>query len=123
MEIKITADNKLLEALNGLAEALRAALTPASAPAAASAAKAKPPRPAPTPKEKPVTAQPEPPETAPLIDFAALRAEAQQMAIVKIQAGKREEVKALVKQCGGSRVGDIPEDNLTTFVLGLEAIQ
>lgn len=118
MEIKITADNKLLEALNGLAEALRAALTPASAPAAVSAAK-----PAPTPKEKPVTAQPEPPETVPLIDFAALRSEAQQTAIVKIQAGRREEVKALVKSCGGSRVGDIPEDNLSAFVAGLEAIK
>lgn len=120
MEIKITADNKLLEALNGLAEALRAALTPASAPAATSAAKVKP---APAPKEKPVTAQPEPPETAPLIDFAALRSEAQQTAVVKIQAGRREEVKALVKSCGGSRVGDIPEDNLSAFVAGLEAIK
>lgn len=120
MEIKITADNKLLEALNGLAEALRAALTPASAPVAAPAPKDEQ---TPAPKKKPATAQPEPKDTAPLIDFAALRAEAQQMAIVKIQAGKREEVKALVKQCGGSRVGDIPEDNLITFVLGLEAIQ
>lgn len=126
MEIKITADKKLLEALDKIAEALsRMVAAPATnalqgaANAATAVTTAEP--------EEEVHAQPvEPAQThspAPQkAEPVPTREEIRSMAAIKIQAGHRDAVKALIAKCGGTRVSDVPEDRLAEFKAGLEAM-
>lgn len=116
MELKITADKKLLEALMELTEAIRGA-RPAAAAAPVTAQTA-------APKEEPAEAAPAPVESkptkpeAPVLDREAVK----HTAIVKIQAGHRDAVKALIEKHGAARVGDVTDDKLAAFAAELEAL-
>lgn len=134
MEIKLTADKKLLEALDKLAEALKAIveprvdLTPApylatyetepAQPAALDPVTALPV----VDKEEP--AQPEKPAEAPSEPAQSVpnREDVQRVAVTKIQGGKGKKVKALIEKHGGTRVSDVPEENLAAFMAELEAL-
>lgn len=119
MEIKITADKKLLDALEKIAAALTTAQESrqeaAEAPQTAAPAKAEETT---GPASKPATEANNPAESEP----APSRDEIQRLAIVAIQGGHREEVKALIEKFGGTRVKDVPENNLAAFKAGLEAL-
>lgn len=119
MEIKITADKKLLEALEKIAAALTtftSAGEPAVAPVAPAPTKAEE---IPAQNDKPAV---EAPAAAPDIKPVPTRDEVQQLAIVKIQGGKRDAVKALVEKYGAPRVGEVDEDKLASFKAELEAL-
>lgn len=139
MEIKLTADKKLLDALSGIAAALEAALkrsepvqTAFMAPVATSTL---PPDKLAIPDEKsaeapsaPSQATPEPEPAppaaseAPEVPTAPTRDAVRQAAVVKIQAGLGSAVKALVTRYGAARVGDVPEEQLAEFLADLEAL-
>jgi len=117
MELKLTADKKLLDTMERLIEAINACRLPGSIASIVepeSCVKEEP-----TPKEEPVQAEPEPAKEAPK---AYTKDEVQRMAIKKIQAGKRDDVKALIEKYGAERVGDVAEDKLAAFAAELEAI-
>lgn len=127
MEIKLTADKKLLEALDKLAEALTRAFPPAqlathttepATPANLDPVTALPavPEEEPTQTERPAEAPSEPAQSVPS------REAVQRVAIVKIQGGKGKQVKALIEKHDGTRVGDVPEENLAAFLAELEAL-
>lgn len=129
MEIKLTADKKLLDALDKLAEAVKAALQPTAAPQTAPQAKpeeltahtTEPATEAPAAPESEAPAtepvQPEPPKAE-----APTRDEVRRVAVVKIQAGLGKAVKDLVAKYGAARVNDVPEDKLAEFKAELEAL-
>lgn len=136
MEIKLTADKKLLEALDKLANALTAAFEPRETvqalPLADLATYAtEPAQPAaldpvtalpvvdkeePAQPEKPAEAPSEPAQNVPN------REDVQRVAVTKIQGGKGKKVKALIEKHGGTRVSDVPEENLAAFMAELEAL-
>ena len=126
MEIKLTADKKLMEVLEQIAAALTSALTSAAQPAGS------PQTAAPAQAEKtaahetqPATAAPAPADDAVAPPFpleTPSRDEIQRLAIVKIQGGKRDAVKALVVKYGAARVGEVAEDRLAAFKAELEAL-
>ena len=121
MELKITADKKLLEVLDRLASAMTAVT--GKAPQAAleapqTAAVAQHDEVA-APEVKPE--QPASENTAPF-DLAPTREEIRALATIRIQAGHRDAVKALIVKCGGTRVSDVPEGRLAEFMAGLEAM-
>lgn len=115
MEIKLTADKKLLDAINHLAEAILACRTGAPAPE---------PKPEPEPERK-VVPMPEPDmptperkdEPAPVT-----RDEVRSLATSRIQEGKRDELKALLAKYNAKRVSDVPEDKLAAFAAEMEAL-
>lgn len=129
MEIKITADKKLLDALDKLAEAVKAVVQPTTAPQTAPQAKAEeltthttePATEAPAAPESeaptPEPVQPEPPKAE-----APTRDEVRRVAVAKIQAGLGKAVKDLVAKYGAARVNDVPEDKLAGFKAELEAL-
>lgn len=126
MEIKLTADKKLLDALDKLAEAVKAALQPTAAPQAAPQAKpdeltthtTEPATEAPESESPaPEPTRPEPPKTE-----APTRDEVRRVAVAKIQAGLGKAVKDLVAKYGAARVNDVPEDKLAEFKAELEAL-
>lgn len=138
MEIKLTADKKLLDALSGIAAVLEAALKRSESAQTASvanlAASTLPPDKLAVSDEKPAEApstpsqavpepEPAPPEApeAP-VPTAPTRDEVRQTAVVKIQAGLGPAVKALVTRYGAARVGDVPEERLAEFLAELEAL-
>ena len=130
MEIKITADKKLLDALTGIAEALKGFCQPVSAPETAAPAKvvempapvAEPAEPAPAPAEvEPAKEEPKP-EPAQPAEPVPSRDEIQHLAITKIQGGQRDGVKSLLERLGAARVGEVPDDKLAEFERGLEAL-
>ena len=115
MEIKLTADKKLLDAINHLAEAILACRTGAPAPE---------PKPEPEPERK-VVPMPEPDMTAPERKdepVTVTRDEVRSMATNRIQEGKRDELKALLKKFGAMRVSDVPEVKLAAFAAEMEAL-
>ena len=117
MELKLTADKKLLEAIYSLVEAINTH----GFTAAPVAAPAEEPKEEPAKQEVPAQAEPEPAkeeQPAP----AYTKDEVQRMAIKKIQGGKRDQVKALIDKYGAERVGDVAEDKLAAFAAELEAI-
>ena len=126
MEIKLTADKKLMEVLEQIAAALTSALTSAAQPVGGSQT------PAPALAEKtvahetqPATAAPAPADADQAPPFpleTPSRDEIQRLAIVKIQGGKRDAVKALVVKYGAARVGEVAEDRLAAFKAELEAL-
>lgn len=126
MEIKLTADKKLMEVLEQIAAALTGALTSAAQPAGS------PQTPAPAQAEKtaaretqPAAAAPAPADADQAPPFAPetpSRDEVQRLAIVKIQGGKREAVKALVTRYGAAHVSEVAEDRLADFKAELEAL-
>ena len=118
MELKLTADKKLLEAIERLTEALTAHMAPAAAPAAVAAEE---PKEEPAEQETPAQPDPEPAEEQQPLK-AYTKDEVQRMAIKKIQGGKRDAVKALLEQVGAERVGDVAEDKLAAFAAELEAL-
>lgn len=121
MEIKITADKKVLDVLERIAAALTAApsiqITPATlieAPAAvAPKTAAAPPEPAVETKSEPISeAKPEAPSWE----------EVQSLAVARIQSGKRDAVKALIAKYGATRVSGVTDDKLASFKAELEAL-
>lgn len=139
MEIKLTADKKLLEALDKLAETfkpLAAALVAAERSFDAQLdnigkyAEKK----AQEPKLDPMTALPvveeeEPApqaetkdDPAPPWETVPKREDVQRVAVTKIQGGLGKKVKALIEKHEGTRVGDVPEKNLAAFLAELEAL-
>ena len=116
MEIKLTADKKLLDAINHLAEAILASRPGAPAPE---------PKPEPEPERK-VVPMPEPdpapfdaqPEPAPVT-----RDDVRSLATARIQGGKRDELKALLAKYNAKRVSDVPEDKLAAFAAEMEAME
>lgn len=121
MELKITADKKLLEVLDRLASAMTAAAgkVPQAAPETPQTAAVAQHDEVAAPEVKPE--QPASENTAPF-DLAPTREEIRALATIKIQAGHRDAVKALIGRYGGTRVSDVPEDQLAEFKAGLEAI-
>ncbi len=116
MEIKLTADKKLLDAINHLAEAILACRTGAPAPE---------PKPEPEPERK-IVPMPEPeptPEPERKDEPAPVtRDEVRSLATNRIQEGKRDELKALLKKFGAMRVSDVPEVKLAAFAAEMEAL-
>lgn len=118
MEIKLTADKKLLDAINHLAEAILASRTGAPAPEPEN----KPEEPEP---ERKIVPMPEPDMPAPeRKDEPApvTRDEVRSLATNRIQEGKRDELKALLKKFGAMRVSDVPEVKLAAFAAEMEAL-
>ena len=118
MEIKITADKKVLDVLERIAAALTAApsiqtppVTLPEAPAAA-APKATTAPPWPISEAKPEAPQAELPS----------REEVQSLAVARIQGGKRDAVKALIAKYGATRVSGVTDDKLADFKAELEAL-
>ena len=151
MELKITADKKLLEALEKIAAAINAAglygvnagvraqidaareaeekaTIEAKIGAVAEPAQDAAPAPETAPKAKPeeLTTHATEPATeapeAPTGEPAPSRDEVQRLAIVKIQGGQRKGVQDLVAKYGVARVGEVPEDKLAAFKAELEAL-
>lgn len=135
MEIKLTADKKLLEALDKLADALKAAFEPRvdiqELPNLLTAYEAETAQPAaldpltalpvvdkeePAQPEKPAEAPSEPAQNVPN------REDVQRVAVTKIQSKLGAKVKALIEKHGGTRVSDVPEENLAAFMAELEAL-
>lgn len=112
MEIKLTADKKLLDAINHLAEAILASRTSAPVPET---------KPAPEPENKVVPMPaPEPePEQKPA---TVTRDDVRSLATARIQGGKRDELKALLAKYNAKRVSDVPEDKLAAFAAEMEAL-
>lgn len=127
MELKITADKKLLEALDKLAEAIKVAIEPQmgivpppdvmKGEIATVAAPTAEPKEEPAPKAAPAAEPPVAPESK-----VPSRDEIQRLAIVKIQAGLGSSVKKLVEKYGAARVGEVPEDKLAEFKADLEVL-
>lgn len=143
MEIKLTADKKLLEALDKLADAIKpivAAMGAAEIPYAramidaAKRAEEKALEPAQPAALDPLTAlpvvdkeepaQPEKPAEAPSKPAQSVpnREDVQRVAVTKIQSKLGAKVKALIEKHGGTRVSDVPEENLAAFMAELEAL-
>lgn len=140
MEIKLTADKKLLEVLDRLGTAIVAALSEYQTPEGrkkwddarradetatrAEKAAALDPLTAlpvvaeeePAQPEKPAEAPSEPAQNVPS------REDVQRVAVTKIQGGLGKKVKALIEKHGGTRVSDVPEENLAAFMAELEAL-
>ena len=112
MEIKLTADKKLLDAINHLAEAILASRTSAPVPET----KPEPERKV-VPMPEPQPAPEHEPEPAPVT-----RDEVRSLATNRIQEGKRDELKALLKKFGAVRVSDVPEVKLAAFAAEMEAL-
>lgn len=112
MEIKLTADKKLLDAINHLAEAILASRTSAPSPET---------KPEPEPENKVVPMPvPEPePEQKPA---TVTRDDVRSLATARIQAGKRDELKALLAKYNAKRVSDVPEDRLAAFAAEMEVL-
>lgn len=114
MEIKLTADKKLLDAINHLAEAILASRTSAPAPVPETKPEPEPenkvvpmPAPEPEPEQKPAT---------------VTRDDVRSLATARIQAGKRDELKALLAKYNAKRVSDVPEDKLAAFAAEMEVL-
>lgn len=118
MELKLTADKKLLDAIERLIEAINASRVPAAPVATPPAEEIKE---EPAPQEESAQEQPEPAKEEPAAP-AYDKDEVQRMAIKKIQAGKRDAVKALVEKFGAERVSDVADEKLAAFAAELEAI-
>lgn len=140
MEIKLTADKKLLEALDKIGAAIVAALSEYQTPegrkkwddvrradeAATMAEKraALDPMTALPVVDKEEPAQPEKPAEAPSKPTQNVpdREDVQRVAVTKIQSKLGAKVKALIEKHGGTRVSDVPEENLAAFMVELEAL-
>lgn len=121
MEIKITADKKVLDVLERIAAALTAALT--AAPSIQTTPVTLPEAPA-VEAPKTITAPPEPiseAKTEPITE-APSREEVQSLAVARIQSGKRDAVKALIAKYGATRVSGVTDDKLASFKAELEAL-
>lgn len=112
MEIKLTADKKLLDAINHLAEAILASRTSAPVPETK-------PEPEPESKVVPMPAPEPEPEQRPA---TVTRDDVRSLATARIQAGKRDELKALLAKYNAKRVSDVPEDKLAAFAAEMEAL-
>lgn len=112
MEIKLTADKKLLDAINHLAEAILASRTSTPAPETK-------PEPEPESKVVPMPAPEPEPEQKPA---PVTRDDVRSLATARIQAGKRDELKALLAKYNAKRVSDVPEDKLAAFAAEMEAL-
>ena len=112
MEIKLTADKKLLDAINHLAEAILASRTSAPVPETK-------PEPEPENKVVPMPAPEPEPEQKPA---TMTRDDVRSLATARIQAGKRDELKALLAKYNAKRVSDVPEDKLAAFAAEMEAL-
>lgn len=115
MEIKITADKKVLDVLERIAAALTAAPNIQTTPPEAPAAEA--PKAAAAPPEPISEAKSEAPKAE-----APSREEVQSLAVARIQGGKRDAVKALIAKYGATRVSGVTDDKLASFKAELEAL-
>ena len=122
MEVTFKADKKLLDAINALAEAVRGMAEHCQAdaePKTPDEGKAKPCTPAEEeeevlPFEAEKQDEPKPPVPS--------RDEVNKLAIAKIQAKHRDEVKALLEKYGAAKVSAVPEEHLAEFKTALEAL-
>lgn len=112
MEIKLTADKKLLDAINHLAEAILASRTSAPVPETK-------PEPEPENKVVPMPAPEPEPEQKPA---TVTRDDVRSLATARIQGGKRDELKALLAKYNAKRVSDVPEDKLAAFAAEMEVL-
>ena len=112
MEIKLTADKKLLDAINHLAEAILASRTSAPVPETK-------PEPEPENKVVPMPAPEPEPEQKPA---TVTRDDVRSLATARIQGGKRDELKALLAKYNAKRVSDVAEDMLAAFAAEMEAL-
>lgn len=122
MEVTFKADKKLLGAINALAEAVQGMEKHCQAntePKAPDEGEAKPRTPAEEeegvlPFEAEKQDEPKPPVPS--------RDEVNKLAIAKIQAKHRDEVKALLEKYGAAKVSAVPEEHLAEFKTALEAL-
>lgn len=129
MEVTFKADKKLLDAINALAEAVRGmanteqvqVIDTATAEAlkAASERRAELCTPAEEEKEVPPFEAEEQDESKPPVPS---RDEVNKLAIAKIQAKHRDEVKALLEKYGAAKVSAVPDEHLAEFKTALEAL-
>ena len=112
MEIKLTADKKLLDAINHLAEAILASRTSAPVPETK-------PEPEPENKVVPMPAPEPEPEQKPA---TVTRDDVRSLAAARLQAGKRDELKALLAKYNARRVSDVPEYKLAAFAAEMEVL-
>ena len=125
MEIKITADKKLLDALNALSEALKTCPYLTAVPQQSDsradeqnpACETEPSQKAPEAAQETPAPEAQPPQhDAPTVD------EVRRLAVTKIQAGLSATVKELVTKYGATRVTDVAEDRRAAFKAELEAL-
>ena len=112
MEIKLTADKKLLDAINHLAEAILASRTSAPVPETK-------PEPEPENKVVPMPAPEPEPDQKPA---TVTRDDVRSLATARIQGGKRDELKALLAKYNAKRVSDVPEDKRAAFAAEMEVL-
>lgn len=118
MEIKITADRKILDVLERIATALTTAPSILTTPVTLTEAPAaEAPKAAAAPPEPISEAKPEAPKAE-----APSREEVQSLAVARIQGGKRDAVKALIAKYGATRVSGVTDDKLASFKAELEAL-
>lgn len=121
MEVTFKADKKLLDAINALAEAVRGMAEHCKAnpePKAPDEGETKPCATAEEEEALPFEAEkqdePKPPVPS--------RDEVNKLAIAKIQAKHRDEVKTLLEKYGAAKVSAVPEEHLAEFKAALEAL-
>lgn len=130
MEVTFKADKKLLDAINALAEAVRGMAEHCQAntenvqvidTATVKALKAASELCTPAEEEEEVLPfeaekqdEPKPPVPS--------RDEVNKLAIAKIQAKHRDEVKALLEKYGAAKVSAVPDEHLAEFKAALEAL-
>ena len=118
--IELSAEDR--ERLDAILEALKNITAPAKeALTAARATKTPEPVKVSTESEKPAekaTEDAKEPKPAPAPDRRTVKS----LAVKKIQAGHRDEVKALIQAYGSEKIDLVPEDKLVTFVADLEKI-
>lgn len=116
MELKITADERFLAALEGLKEAIQASMRGEVAMPAQE-----------EPETRNLELHPvgEPDRTEPpALEEAPVSAEdVKRQAIQMIQGGKRDAVKGLLDKYGAARVGDISDDKLAEFAKDLAGLK
>ena len=120
MEVTFKADKKLLDAINALAEAVRGMAEHCQAntePKAPDEGEAKPC----TPTEDEEEVLPFEEQESPKAPVPS-RSEVNKLAIAKIQAKHRGEVKALLEKYGAAKVSAVPEEHLAEFKAALEAL-
>ena len=115
MELKITADKKLLEALDKLSASI-SALTGSQGSVAAA------PEPA-SIQTQPAATPTDPAAQTPAAPVTPTREDIHALAVRIIQAGGREEVKALLNKYEAPRISAVPLNVLTDFKADLEKLE
>ena len=121
--IELSAEDRerldaILEALKNITAPAKESLTTARATKTPEPVKVSTESEKPAEKAKEDTEDAKEPKPAPAPDRRTVKS----LAVKKIQAGHRDEVKSLIRAYGAEKIDLVPEDKLVTFVADLEKI-